>query len=315
MLISFNALGPIKKIKEIAKNLKEKGIYVYELECNGIPYHSKYLMSCVKPMTEQITQYIPKPMKRSKKWISTSILESEPKEEMLKYASAEYYVNNLISPVFFYDKLKELPSDAIIIEIGPHAVFRKIITETLETASYLTLIRKDSNDTNLDTFLSAFATLYEWGLNPSIENLYPKVDFPVSRNTPTIGALIKWDHSSQYNSRKYPEYLNRATASDMNMVIDMNQSFESFYEGHCIDGNILFPASGYLMLAWRQFAFELGNTWEKVPVQFEDVQFKRAIFLSHEKKTKLSVRYDRHSGPFIFYFILIMYNFLYSVAF
>ena len=266
------------------------------MESSGIPYHSKYLMSCVEPMTQQITKYIPKPMKRSKKWISTSILESEPKEEILKYASAEYFVNNLISPVYFYDKLKELPSDAIVIEIGPHGVFRKIITETLGTASYLTLIKKDSNDTNLDNILSAIATLYEWGLNPSIENLYPKVEFPVSRNTASIGNLIKWDHSVQYYYRKYPEIFNRSTASDMNFIINMVLTDENFYAGHCIDGNILFPATGYLMLAWRQFAAYLGKTWEQVPVVFENVQFKRAVFLSHENKTKLIVRYDKHSG-------------------
>ena len=238
-----------------------------------MPYHSKYLKSCVKPMTEQISQYLPKPLKRSKKWISTSILESEPKEEILKYASAEYFVNNLISPVYFYDKLKELPSDAIVIEIGPHGVFRKIITETLETASYLTLIKKDSNETNLDTFLSAIATLFEWGLNPSIDNLYPNVEFPVSRNTSMVGSLVKWDHSAQYNHRKYPECFNRSTASDMNFILDLVQNDERFYAGHCIDGNILFPATGYLMLAWRQFSTYFGKTWEEVPVVFESVQF------------------------------------------
>ena len=248
-------------------------------------------------MTQQISQYLPKPMKRSKKWISTSILESEPKEEILKYASAEYFVNNLISPVYFYDKLKELPSDAIVIEIGPHGVFRKIISDTLETASYLTLIKKDSNDTNLDNFLSAIATLYEWGLNPSIEKLYSKVEFPVSRNTSNIGSLIKWDHSSSYDHRKYPECFNRSTASDMNISVDLDKTDE-FYAGHCIDGNILFPATGYLMLAWRQFATYFGKTWEEVPVVFESVQFKRPIFLSHENKTKLKVRYEQHSGQF-----------------
>ena len=253
-------------------------------------------MSSAKQMTQQISQYLTKPMKRSKKWISTSILESEPKEEILKYASAEYFVNNLISPVYFYDKLKELPSDAIVIEIGPHGVFRKIISDTLETASYLTLIKKDSNDTNLDNILSAIASLYEWGHNPSIENLYPKVEMPVSRNTSTIGSLIKWDHSVQYNYRKFPEAFNRSTASDMNTSIDLNLSDEAYYEGHNIDGNILFPATGYLMLAWRHFAAYLGKTWENVPVMFENVQFKRAVFLSEVNQTKLIVRYDRHSG-------------------
>ena len=264
-------------------------------------------MSSAKPMTEEIRKYLPNPKKRSKKWISTSILEAEPKEEILKYASAEYFVNNLISPVYFYDKLKELPSDAVIIEIGPHGVFRKIVNESLETASYLTLIKKDSNDRNLDNFLSAIADIYELGYNPSIEKLYPKVEFPVSRSTPSIGSLIKWDHSIKYHFNKYPDSYNRSTASDMNFTVDIKQPEEIFYSGHCIDGNILFPATGYLMLAWRQFAASMGQTWFQVPVVFENVQFRRAVFLTYDNKVKLKVKYEKNSGQFtIFLFKTIV---------
>ena len=282
-------------MKQIIEELKEKNIFVHQLESSGIPYHSKYLMSSAQPLTDRIREHLPEPKKRSDKWISTSILEADTKDENLKTASAEYFVNNLISPVYFYDKCKELPSDAIIIEIGPHGVFRKIIKDVLDTASYVTLIKKDSNDTNLDTFLSAIATLYELGLNPSIENLYPKVEFPVSRGTPSIGSLMKWEHSVNFPFRRYPEDYNQSTASDMNVVIDINkQKDDDYYRGHCIDGNILFPATGYLMLAWRIFANSLLRTWDQVPVVFETVQFRRAVFLSETNKTILKVRYDRH---------------------
>ena len=256
-------------------------------------------MSSSQPMIDEIKQHIPNPKKRSDKWISTSIAEKVPKEEILKYASAEYFANNLISPVFFYDKCKDIPSDAIIIEIGPHGVFRKIISETMESASYLSLIKKDSNDTNLDNFLSAIATLYELGLNPSVENLYPKVEFPVSRNTQSIGSLIKWDHSETFRYRRYPVDYNQSTASDMNVIIDFLIKENQFYSGHCIEGNNLFPATGYLMLAWRIFAATLGQTWEKVPVVFESVQFIRAVFLSDTKQNFLKVRYDRHTGNYM----------------
>ena len=107
---------------------------------------------------------------------------------------------------------------------------------------------------------------------------------------------MKWDHSSNYPYRRYPKDYNRSTASDMNVIIDLIQHEQAFYAGHCIDGNILFPATGYLMLAWRQFAAALGQTWEKVPVVFESVQFRRAVFLSETNKTFLKVRYERHSG-------------------
>ena len=285
-------------MKKIMEDLKAKDVFVFQLESNGIPYHNPFLKSSAEPMTEEIRKHLPNPKLRSKKWISTSILEDEPKEDILNYASAEYFVNNMISPVFFYDKFKTLPSDAIVVEVGPHGVFRKIVSETLDSASYMTLIKKDSNDTNLDNFFAAISKLYELGINPSIENLYPKVEFPVSRNTPSIGSLMKWNHSQVYYDKPFPDYHFRTTSADMNVIINIRLNEENFHSGHCIDGNILFPATGYLTLAWRIYAASLARTWINVPVVFEQVQFKRAVFLSEDNLTRLKVVYSRKTGDF-----------------
>ena len=274
--------------------LVAKNIFVFQLDSNGIPFHHPCLKSCAQHMTDELKKYIKSPIHRSNKWISTSLLD-DPKEDALNYAGAEYWVHNLIGPVFFYDKLKNLPSDAIILEVGPHGVFRKIITETLDSATYLSLMRKDSNDTNLDNFMTSLAKLYELGISPSIEKLYPRVEFPVSRNTPSIGSLMKWDHSETLNIRLYPDHFNRSTAADMNVSVDLTIGQDLFYAGHCIDGNILFPATGYLMLAWRVYAATLARTWIDVPVVFEQVQFQRPIFLSDQTVSKIKVIYSRKS--------------------
>ena len=286
-------------MKIIMKDLIGKNKFVYQLESNNLPYHNPLLKTSAEPMVTEIRKHLPNPRYRSKKWISTSIFEDEPKEDILNYAGAEYFVNNLISPVFFYDKFKTLPSDAIIVEVGPHGVFRKIMSETLESATYMTLIKKDSNETNLDNLFNAIAKLYELGINPSIENLYHKVEFPVSRKTPSVGSLIKWNHSQSYTVRAFPEYNFRTTASDMNITIDIKLNEQSFYSGHCIDGNILFPATGYLMLAWRIYAASLAKVWIDVPVVWEQVQFKRAVFLSEDNLTHLKVVYSRKTNDFV----------------
>ena len=286
-------------MKKIMDELKAKNVFVFQLESSDIPYHHPFLKTSAKPMAEEIRKHLPNPKIRSKKWISTSILEDEPKEDILNYASAEYFVNNLISPVFFYDKFKTLPSDAIIVEVGPHGVFRKIVSETLESATYLTLIKKDSNDTNLDNFFAAISKLYELGINFSIENLYPKVEFPVSRKTQSIGSLMKWNHSKKYVDKPFPEYHFRTTSSDMNVIINLKSNEDNFYCGHSIDGNILFPATGYLMLAWRIYAGSLAKPWNEVPVVWEQVLFKRATFLNEDNPTKLKVTYSRKTKDFV----------------
>jgi fatty acid synthase len=138
--------------------------------------------------------------------------------------------------------------------------------------------------------------LYELGVNPSIEKLYPKVEWPVARNTQSISSLIKWDHKENYFIRKYPEFHFRATASDMNISLDISIRDDSYLKDHCIDGKVLFPATGYLMLAWRRLASCYGKYWSDLPVVFEDVQIRRPIFLSESEKTKITIRLLESTG-------------------
>ncbi|CAG2109741.1 unnamed protein product [Medioppia subpectinata] len=315
--------GLYNEVKQMIEDLTQKGIFVRELQSNDIPYHSEYLITSAKKLTEELKKVVLNPKPRSKKWISTAIIESDPDDE-LKTASAEYFVHNLVSPVHFYNKFKHLPSDALILEIGPHGLFGKVVKETLESGSYVSLIKKDSNDTNLEMFLQSIAKLYELGLNPLIENLYPRVEWPVARSTQSISSLLKWDHDINYGVRKYPDYYFRPNSADLNEVynptqnikafmpehcIDGNvlypatvynptQNIKAFMPEHCIDGNVLYPATGYLMLAWRRMAAQHGRLWNQLPAIFEDVQFRRPIFLSETDMTRIKVKYHETTGDF-----------------
>jgi fatty acid synthase len=279
---------------------EEKGVFVRQLQSNGIPYHTQFMNSSAEKMTKEINKILPNPRPRSKKWVSTVVIESDVKEE-LKTASAEYFVHNLISPVYFLNKLPRIPEDAIVIEIGPHPLFQRVVKEVVKTGEYVSLIKKGSNDTNLDQFLTSIGKLYELGLNPIIEKLYPTVEWPVCRGTQSISSLIEWDHSEQYFTRKYPDHYFRPTSSDMNVEVNMNQAFKTFLNDHCIDGNVLYPATGYLMLAWRRMAAFYGKTWKDIPVIFEDVQFRRPIFLSESESTRIKVKYLDKTGNFALY--------------
>ncbi|CAG2108143.1 unnamed protein product, partial [Medioppia subpectinata] len=293
--------GLEKEMKETMKVLAEKNIFVRQLESSNIAYHSKYIQTAAQPMIDAINKHIPHPKPRSKKWLSTSLMIADPTEQALRYASGEYFAHNLVNPVQFHDQLKQLPADAIVLEIGPHSLFAKLVTETLTETSYVSLIKKDSNNTNMDLFLSGLATLYELGVNLSPDKLYPRCEWPVARNTQSINSLIKWDHSSVIPRRIYPERWCRGTAADMRVVINCNTKEDEFYLDHSVDGNPIFPATGYLMLAWRKLAADLGKLWHSVPVIFENVQFKRAVFLTKDQNTILTVKYFSSTGEFAIY--------------
>ena len=66
----------MNEMKEMMKTLEEKAVFVRRLQSSEIPYHSQYLISSAQPMTDAIKKYIPNPKLRSKKWISTSVMNT-----------------------------------------------------------------------------------------------------------------------------------------------------------------------------------------------------------------------------------------------
>jgi fatty acid synthase len=259
-------------------------------------------------MKNALKKIIPNPRMRSKLWISTSVQSKKLLNNEFKSASPEYFAYNLMNTVFFYDVLKTLPSNAIVIEIGPHALFCSIITQTLGSATYIPLSKRNQSHTNLELFLTSIGKLYELGVNPSIENLYPKVEFPVARNTQSISSLIEWDHKDKYLVEKYPEFNFRANASNMNVPISASIQENWYLKDHCIDGSVLYPATGYLMLAWRIIAASEGKLWKDLPVIFKEVQFRRPIFLSDNDDTKISVTFYRSTGKKFFEMIQVLHK-------
>lgn len=67
---------------------------------------------------------IKEPRQRSPRWVSTSIPQSEWESPLALYSSAEYHVNNLVSPVLFQEGLSLVPDNAVVVEIAPHALLQ-----------------------------------------------------------------------------------------------------------------------------------------------------------------------------------------------
>lgn len=68
-----------------------------------------------------------------------------------------------------------------------------------------------------------------------IERLYPKVEFPVSRGTPMIAPLIKWDHTEDWFVMKFA--LNKGGQSGERKVT-LSLDEEPYMSGHIIDGKL-----------------------------------------------------------------------------
>lgn len=58
------------------------------------------------------------------RWLSTSIPEAQWQSSLARTFSAEYNVNNLVSPVLFQEALCHVPEHAVVLEIAPHALLQ-----------------------------------------------------------------------------------------------------------------------------------------------------------------------------------------------
>lgn len=63
-------------------------------------------------------------------------------------------------------------------------------------------------------------------------------------------------------------------------------------------GRNLYPATGYLVLAWETFALMHGENHENLPVVFEDVRFLRATNVPKEGSFPMTVMIQRGTGNF-----------------
>lgn len=66
-----------------------------------------------------------------------------------------------------------------------------------------------------------------------VMKLYPSVEFPVSRGTPMISPLVKWDHSENFNVAYFNPMDSFAKKEE---IININEKDWNFLKGHVIDG-------------------------------------------------------------------------------
>jgi len=128
--------------------------------------------------------------------------------------------------------------------------------------------------------------MYMNGVSVNPLSLYPPVEMPVSSATPMLSSLVRWDHSGNWGVPTATEFLALSSdgsatgsASSVEVNVSSPDSEDAYLTGHVIDSRVLFPATGYLVLAWRQLARMNSQSYQQTPVCFDDVHIHRATIL------------------------------------
>ncbi len=300
---SVTVAGKAEDVEAFIEKLQteKEGVFARQVNSSGVAFHSPLVEGIRGDLLGRLTKVLGgKPTReRSARWIS-STYEQEKEEKSSSLLDAKYLVENLILPVRFHSALQQVPSSAVFLEIGPHHLLQAIIKRTLmgsgSPVKYVaSLSRQGDNPRSLLTMLGG---LYACGLNPSIERLYPKVLYPVPRTTASLHSLFKWRHDRSFTVTQYPKFFNQTKLYESARTVDTTVGEEKFLTDHCIDSRVLFPATGYLFLAWTHVAKLLNVDYRELPVVFEDVNLHRATIIPKIGFTNFDVYFIENTGLF-----------------
>ncbi|XP_070493665.1 fatty acid synthase-like [Chironomus tepperi] len=285
--------GPAEIVANFVEKLKKENIFAKEVQCSNIAYHSSYIADLGTDLLNSLKGIIKTPKARSPKWISTSVPESEWNSIECRYSSGQYHTNNLLNPVLFEEGCEHLPKNALTIEIAPYGLLQSIVKRVFPDGMHFSLTKRGNTESSLLLY-NTLGKLFENGVDLDLSKLYPAVEFPVSRGTPMISPLIKWDHEATYPIIT----TDGKPCNEKVFDVHLSEHEYAYIAGHEIDGRVLFPATGYLYLAWKAFAAQLKEKFNNLSIIFEDVKFVAALPLKKNTEYMITVLMQRGTGQF-----------------
>ncbi|CRK93737.1 CLUMA_CG007265, isoform A [Clunio marinus] len=292
---SVTISGPKDSVDKVVADLTNEGIFAKVVKTSGYAFHSKYIAEAAPKLRKSLDKIIPTPKNRSDRWISSSIPESAWNSAIAKQSSSAYHVNNLLSPVLFHSALQHVPKHAICIEIAPNGLLQAILKRSLGNECTNVSLMKRQHANNVQFMLMNIGKLFAAGAQPIVSRLYRPISYPVGRGTPMLNSKIGWDHSQKWLLFNVK---NEKSSAETIVDINLTKDEDAYLAGHTIDGRVLFPATGYMTLAWKTFAKMRGTTFDRLPIIMENVVFHRATILPKEGSVKFGLNFFDGSGKF-----------------
>ncbi|KAJ2951593.1 hypothetical protein O0L34_g13747 [Tuta absoluta] len=279
--------GPASCVTKFVNDLKSRGIFAKEVPTGNIAYHSRYIKDGGPKFLKLLKEFMSTPVPRSDKWICSSLPPEQWNDPIAKHSSAEYHLNNLLSPVYFEDAAMLIPPDAVVVEVAPHGLLQAILKRSHPDCSHIPLTKKGHSNPVI-FLLDSLGKLYSEGYNPKIEVLYPKIEYPVSTETPMLSHFVDWYHQEQWPTAKFSNGVHIKTAKRTFSMFIEDDDYR-FISGHVKNGDVLYPEAGVLFLIWETFAMYKGEHYENLPVAFRDVQFHGDITIDLKKVMRLNI--------------------------
>lgn len=286
--------GPKADMEKYVKELTDKGIFARLVNVANIAYHSRYIKPAAPFLLKYLEKIIPDPKPRSSKWISTSVPESQWDREDAKWCSATYHTNNLLGQVLFEEGSKHVPKDAVCIEIAPHGLLQAIIKKSFKSGCTNIPLTMRGTKNGVQFLLSAIGKMYLSGIDLNLGNIFPTVEYPVSRGTACAAPLIRWEHGETWRTGLEDKLNYLVSVKDVPISIASEQF--RYCVGHQLDDRIILPVSSYLTIMMN--IFSASRSVEINEAIFENIRFRNVITIPKVTSVPFYGMVQRGSGEF-----------------
>lgn len=325
---SITLSGDADAIQEAKVIFDDEGKFARQLRVDKA-YHSQHMMLCSEPYYQSLRNagVHARTPSESCKWYS-SVLEGGLVEENVarEPLSGRYWCDNLTGQVKFASALQAALKASsmdlnIVLEVGPHGALKKPILDTIKAIgrakiSYVSCMTR--NQDCRKTFTGAIGELWKNGAEAMLS--FPSLEKQLSgaagstygpklvRDLPTY----QWDHdrvfwhesrrSKLLRSRSEPGHNLLGTLSPDSTESDLlwhnviKMSSVPWLSGHAVQGQLVFPAAGYVALAIEAALRAPGfSTTAPSLIEIRDVDIGRAITFADERSA-VEMLFSLHVG-------------------
>ncbi|VUC20458.1 unnamed protein product [Clonostachys rosea] len=239
---------------------------------------------------------------------------------------AQYWIDNLVSPVRFRDAIQTVATDlgfhrtsqrspnVFFIEVGPHPALAGPVRHSLAEVgggvvdfSYGSVLQRKMGA--VGSALSLVGRLFERGFQvepAAVSDFVPEfATAKVSTNLPSYAwdhSVEYWKeprHSSEHRFRRHPyhDLLGMHIPGSVSIEPQWRHSVSvdilPWLADHIIDGLIIFPGSGYICMALegiRQLQKDRYPTQALEAIVVRDVSFLRALVIPQTGQVELQLR-------------------------
>ncbi|CAA9957838.1 Acyl transferase domain [Pyrenophora teres f. maculata] len=317
---SITLSGSQDAILSIKSRLEDEGTFSRLLVVDKA-YHSNHMRPCYEPYSKALAEHVfvsEKPEAVHCLWYSSVYPGELGTESMANVGRGTYWVENMVQPVLFSQALEVATAACgqfdLAIEVGPHPALRTPALKTLgkDVAYFGTLKRGEDAFYAISNSLGAIWSRFDSAVDLAgfIDAVSPVQNFTPIKQLPSYA----WDHKTSYwhESRRSRimrlegsychELLGRLspeiTTRQMSWRNFLRQSEIPWLDGHRLQGQTVFPAAGYIVLAIESGRAAAHHQGKRIRlVEVEDMTIRQAMTISdrHEVEILTSLTEIEHT--------------------